>query len=110
MAAGCAATCLPPPSNCWTRPATNRPSRLAAAEPRQAALPVRAGSLAACVEAGRSTSTGPYADAVALWLGLHGLAHQRALATSFPWPNDITDRLIDPLARLRPVATKKRTR
>ena len=81
-----------------------------AAELGQEALRVLAGSLAACVEADRSTSTNPYADAVALWLGLHGLAHQRALATSFPWPADVTDRLIDPLARLRPVATKKRSR
>jgi AcrR family transcriptional regulator len=74
-----------------------------AAELGQDALRVLVGSVAACVEASRSTSTDPFADAVALWLGLHGLAHQRALATAFPWPEDITDRLIDALARLRPV-------
>ncbi|GAA2942574.1 TetR/AcrR family transcriptional regulator [Streptomyces flavovirens] len=31
-----------------------------------------------CVAAGAATSTDVSADAVALWLGLHGLAHQRA--------------------------------
>jgi AcrR family transcriptional regulator len=66
----------------------------------QDALRLLTGSLAACVSAGVSTSTDPAADAVALWLGLHGLAHQRALAPAFPWPADIDDRLISALAHL----------
>jgi AcrR family transcriptional regulator len=64
------------------------------------ALLVLTDALAGCVAAGRSTSTDPGADAVALWLGLHGLAHQRAVAPAFPWPAGITRRLIDPLAHL----------
>ena len=55
----------------------------------------------ACVDAGRSGSDDPYADAVALWLGLHGLASQRSAATVFRWPPDIVDRLVGPLAHLR---------
>lgn len=51
-----------------------------------------------CVTAGAATSTDVSADAVALWLGLHGLAHQRAAAPSFRWPTDIADRLIGTLA------------
>lgn len=66
------------------------------------ALQVITDALAGCVAAGRSTSTDPAADAVALWLGLHGLAHQRAVAPAFPWPPGITDRLIGPLAHLTP--------
>ncbi|MBE1532136.1 TetR/AcrR family transcriptional regulator [Actinomadura algeriensis] len=56
--------------------------------------------LAGCVDAGSATSTDVPADAVALWLGLHGLAHQRAVSPSFPWPKDISERVITALARL----------
>ncbi|MFL1901319.1 TetR/AcrR family transcriptional regulator [Streptomyces tauricus] len=51
-----------------------------------------------CVTAGCATSTDVPADTVALWLGLHGLAHQRAVAPSFPWPPDIEERVITTLA------------
>jgi len=57
--------------------------------------------LQACIDSGASVSTDAATDAVALWLGLHGLAHQRSVSTAFPWPSDIADRVIDPLARLR---------
>jgi hypothetical protein len=40
------------------------------------------------------------ADAVALWLGLHGLAHQQSVTVSFSWPPDITERLVVALAHL----------
>ncbi|MFI6214059.1 TetR/AcrR family transcriptional regulator [Nocardia brasiliensis] len=63
-------------------------------------LHLLAAALADCVTAGVSSSTDPAADAVALWLGLHGLAHQRVVAPSFPWPADIADRLIAALAHL----------
>ncbi|MEU8632151.1 TetR/AcrR family transcriptional regulator [Amycolatopsis sp. NPDC048633] len=53
-----------------------------------------------CVTAGQVTTTDPHADAVALWLGLHGLAHQRAVTVAFPWPPDIADRIITALAHL----------
>ncbi|MCO1659294.1 TetR/AcrR family transcriptional regulator [Pseudonocardia humida] len=56
--------------------------------------------LRACVESGASRSTDAAADAVALWLGLHGLAHQRTAAPAFPWPPDIADRLVTTLAHL----------
>jgi AcrR family transcriptional regulator len=56
--------------------------------------------LGECVEAGIATSDDLAADAVALWLGLHGLAHQRAVTVAFPWPPDIAERLITALAHL----------
>lgn len=57
-------------------------------------------ALADCAAAGQSTSTDPSGDAVALWPGLHGLAHQRAVSRVFPWPEDIGDRIIAALAHL----------
>ncbi|MFE6486024.1 TetR/AcrR family transcriptional regulator [Streptomyces sp. NPDC057757] len=66
----------------------------------QSSLRQLADALADCVTAGHATSTDVSADAVALWLGLHGLAHQRVVAPSFPWPPDITERVITALAHL----------
>jgi AcrR family transcriptional regulator len=66
----------------------------------QEVLAVLVTALDACVVAGSSTSTDALADAIALWLGLHGLAHQRAVAPEFPWPVDIAERLITSLAHL----------
>lgn len=57
-------------------------------------------ALSDCVAAGQATSTDVVSDAVALWLGLHGLAHQRSVAHAFPWPEDIADRVITALAHL----------
>ncbi|MFI6041684.1 TetR/AcrR family transcriptional regulator [Nocardia sp. NPDC051321] len=54
-----------------------------------------------CVGAGESTSTDVSVDAVALWLGLHGLAHQRASTVAFRWPPGIADRMITTLAHLK---------
>lgn len=68
----------------------------------QDVLGVLVADLQECVAAGYSASTDPFADAVALWVGLHGLAHQRAVAPLFPWPEGMAERLIDPLARLLP--------
>jgi AcrR family transcriptional regulator len=53
-----------------------------------------------CVTAGCAVSTDVPADAVALWLGLHGLAHQRAVSPSFPWPPGIAERVVTALAHL----------
>jgi AcrR family transcriptional regulator len=72
------------------------------AELGQDALRIFVANLTQCVAAGRSTSDDPLADAVALWLGLHGLAHQRAVGPLFPWPEDITERIIVSLAHLVP--------
>jgi len=66
----------------------------------QDALAVLVTTLDECVTDGSSTSNDTTADAIALWLGLHGLAHQRATTAAFPWPADITERLITALARL----------
>ncbi|MFJ9034233.1 TetR-like C-terminal domain-containing protein [Streptomyces sp. NPDC102274] len=52
------------------------------------ALRIRSDTLTEYVTAGYSTSTDPCADTIARWLGLHGLAHQRATAHDFPWPAD----------------------
>lgn len=66
----------------------------------QEALGVIIGVLQGCVDADASASTDTFADAVALWLGLHGLAHQRVVTAAFPWPEDIAERLITALAHL----------
>ena len=62
---------------------------------------ILADALASCVAAGLSASDDPAKDAVALWLGLHGLAHQRAATRVFPGPDDIEKRMIVALAKLR---------
>ena len=64
------------------------------------ALQVMVDALRDCVTAGQATSTDLFSDAVALWLGLHGLAHQRSVIRAFPWPADIADRVIGALAHL----------
>lgn len=61
-------------------------------------------ALGDCVAAGQATSTNVAADAVALWVGLHGLAHQRAVSPSYPWPHDIAERIISALAHLNDTA------
>jgi AcrR family transcriptional regulator len=59
-----------------------------------------AGVLEGCVAAGIATTTDLSADAVALWVALHGLAHEQSVTVSFPWPPDIAERLIVALAHL----------
>ena len=70
-------------------------------------LEVFTASLVACIESGASSRTEPQPDVVALWLGLHGLAHQRVSAPHFPWPPDIHQRMIHHLAGLGPVALRE---
>lgn len=57
-------------------------------------------ALAACVAAGRSTSSDPAADATALWVGLHGFAQLQVAASLFPWPTDLQSSIINRLALL----------
>lgn len=66
----------------------------------QDVLAALAACVQACVDAGHSTSSDARDDAIALWLGLHGLAHQRTVARVFPWPSDIAERIINSLAHL----------
>jgi AcrR family transcriptional regulator len=58
-------------------------------------------ALADCVAAGQSSSSDPFADAAALWVGLHGLAQLRVAASLFPWPPDLEESIVERLARLR---------
>ena len=41
-----------------------------------------------------------FADDERSWLGLHGLARQRAVAPNFVWPPDIAERVVTALAHL----------
>ncbi|MEU4050518.1 TetR/AcrR family transcriptional regulator [Streptomyces olivaceus] len=65
------------------------------------AMELLAGALGECVAAGVAESDDVPSDATALWVGLHGLAHQRAVSPSFRWPQDIADRIITALAHLK---------
>ena len=67
----------------------------------EGSLQLLADVLGDCVAAGIATSTDLSADAIALWVGLHGLAHQQSVTVSFPWPADITERLVLALAHLK---------
>ena len=58
-------------------------------------------TLADCVAAGQSTSTDPFRDATALWVGLHGIAQLQVATPLFPWPENLRDSIIDRLALLR---------
>jgi len=59
-------------------------------------------AVAKCAAAGRSDSTDAFADATAVWAGLHGYASLRANHLGFPWPEGDTlpDAMIDRLARI----------
>lgn len=60
-----------------------------------------AGVLTDCAAAGYSTSTDPAADAVALWLGLHGLAHQNTVSrNNFPWSANLVPHFVTSLAHI----------
>ncbi|ANY08008.1 TetR/AcrR family transcriptional regulator [Pseudonocardia sp. HH130630-07] len=66
----------------------------------RASLELLAEAVSGCAAAGISATTDPDADAVVLWLGLHGLAHQRLVTVSFPWPADVLERIVTSAARL----------
>ncbi|MFD9421904.1 MULTISPECIES: TetR/AcrR family transcriptional regulator [unclassified Streptomyces] len=60
-------------------------------------------NLEACVRAGRSTSSDPFSDAVALWTALHGQVSLRASLPDFPWPpTDTVERMVLSLGRITP--------
>lgn len=58
--------------------------------------------IADCVAAGRSDSTDPFRDAVALWSAMHGYASLRNTVTRFRWPEsqDTFNRIVHGLARV----------
>ncbi|MEV1022145.1 TetR/AcrR family transcriptional regulator [Streptomyces sp. NPDC050264] len=65
------------------------------------AMQILVGALADCVTAGQSSATDPELDAVALWVSLHGLAHQHAATRIFPWPAEpLADAIITRVAKL----------
>ncbi|HEX6354927.1 TetR/AcrR family transcriptional regulator [Actinophytocola sp.] len=70
------------------------------ADPDPVIVRLLAGALSECVAAGYSASTDPAADAVALWLGLHGVAHQRSVIHNFPWSADLVPHVVASLAHL----------
>jgi AcrR family transcriptional regulator len=74
-------------------------------DPSAAGFNGLARAVAACSAAGVSASTDPFADAVAVWMGLHGYATLRGSMT-FPWPDqDLTlKHLVYSLARIREAA------
>lgn len=66
----------------------------------QASMELLVDAFKDCVTTGYATSTDIAADTVALWVGLHGLAHQRAASPNFRWPPDIAHRVVTALAHL----------
>lgn len=67
------------------------------------AFQVLVDNLEACTRAGRSTSTDPFSDAVALWTALHGRVLLRASLPDFPWPPaDTVERVVLSLGRITP--------
>lgn len=71
-----------------------------AADIGQDVLAVLVDTMAQAAKAGQSSTDDPFADAVAVWLAMHGLAQQRVASRLFPFPKDIVDRLVRPLLRL----------
>jgi AcrR family transcriptional regulator len=63
-------------------------------------------SIDTCVAAGCSTSTDSLADAVAIWVYLHGLVSLRHGLTRFPWPplEQMVDETVARLAHLNQAA------
>lgn len=74
------------------------------AELGQAALDEITACITACRAAGLTigagTATDPATDAVVLWVGLHGLAHQRIVSKLFTWPDDVEATLLRRLTGL----------
>ncbi len=66
------------------------------------ALALIVDALRRCADAGLvRRDEDPPTAATVVWVGLHGLAHQRLVATGYPWPSGIDERLIDALTGLR---------
>lgn len=71
------------------------------------ALDVLVQGVVQCARAARSATTDPFADAVALWVAVHGLATLLAeTPDDFPWPDheQMLTALIGRIARITPAA------
>ncbi len=79
-------------------------------DPGALAFRVLVDGIAACVAAGRSDSTDPFGDAVALWAALHGYATLRQGQPHFPWPDDESLRraVVERLACVRTAPVRRR--
>jgi AcrR family transcriptional regulator len=80
-----------------------RPVDLASMAEGLAALNVLVEGIADCARAGRSASKDHFADAVAVWVALHGLATLLADSSpSFPWPDqdELVTAIVGRLAQL----------
>ena len=75
-----------------------------------AAFNVLVQAIADCAAAGRSASTDPFVDAIAVWVAIHGIATLRAATPdSFPWPDrdELLTAITERLARLRPCESER---
>jgi AcrR family transcriptional regulator len=93
----------------WPEPDASEPPldrESFASLPGADAFDILVSGVAGCASAGRSTSTDPFFDAVALWSALHGFATLRTNLRHFPWPDDdaMVEALIDRMARIIPAA------
>lgn len=48
-----------------------------------------------CAGTGAAPCPATTTDAVTTWVFLHGYAHQRLVARAFPWPDGMTDHVVD---------------
>jgi AcrR family transcriptional regulator len=81
----------------WTSP-----SEKGADHPSATAFAVLVAVIAQCADDSRSSSVDPFADATAVWAGLHGLALLRTQQPMFPWPDEgaLVRHLVHSLARI----------
>ncbi|MEV4515921.1 TetR/AcrR family transcriptional regulator [Dactylosporangium sp. NPDC049525] len=88
------------------RPELKLPLRLEDVPPRWRsrlqAFEVLVEGLSACVAAGRSASTDPFADATCLWTSMHGAVMMRQFVPGFPWPpfDETVDALVLRIGRI----------
>jgi len=69
---------------------------------RKESFEVLVAGVTACVQAGRSASTDPFADAASIWTSMHGAVMMRQFMPGFPWPPlpGTIDELVLRLARI----------
>ncbi|MDP9869207.1 MULTISPECIES: TetR/AcrR family transcriptional regulator [Streptosporangium] len=87
----------------WARPKPEAPAADVPGRQGLDAFRTLVDNLDACVRAGRSSSTDPFADAVTLWTALHGQVTLRADLPDFPWPPTGTvEQMARRLGRINP--------